>query len=277
VTSTGTREAGRPRPILPREHGAWAVLYGSFLAGLGVAGRAGLPVALLVIGVTAAALASGPLGLLASPSVGATRRRQARQWLAVWGGLAAAALLPLLVVFRLTFLLPFGVAGAGLFALRGLLVRRRADRTLGAELLGAVGLTLVGPVTHAVAVGRLEPMALRLWLPLTLFFASGVFYIRMRIQEMLARRAGRASSPALRPCLAYHALLLVVAPVLAAAGLVPWATVPAFLPALARAAAGARARGAAVDVRRLGWLETGVTVAFVALLMGGFRLAHLTG
>ena len=74
---------------------------------------------------------------------------------------------------------------------------------------------IVGAITAATFWGWLPAL---LWLLLLLFFASGVFYVRMRIRGMLARRQG--ISPGWRTafwsCLAYHLVLLVGLPVLAA-------------------------------------------------------------
>jgi hypothetical protein len=102
-----------------------------------------------------------------------------------------------------------------------------------------------------------------------LYFASGVFYVRMRIRLMVARRQGATpvSSRARWSCLAYHALLLVLIPGLATTGVVPWAVLLAFAPALWRAAAGMRRQDAMLNVRRLGWSEVGLTVVFVLVLV----------
>jgi hypothetical protein len=264
-------------PILPREHGAWAILYGSFLAGVGVAGRVGAAGVLLLLGITALALLSGPLAILLRGGIaaGARRRRAAVAWLTVYAVMAAAALLPLLTVFRMRFLLPFAVAAAGLLAARALLLRRRGERSLPSELLAVAGLSMVGAVAHAVALGRPEPTALLLWLLLALFFTSGVLYVRMRIQAMRAGRGGQPGSVARWPCLASHAATLALVPGLAVAGLVPWATLLAFVPAAWRAVAGLRPVHGHVDVMRLGWLETARTIVFVALLVGSFWVARL--
>jgi hypothetical protein len=107
-----------------------------------------------------------------------------------------------------------------------------------------------------------------LWLLLALFFASGVFYVRMRIRGTVARRRGAADfGPARWWCLLYHIFLLVLVPVLAAMHLIPWAVLLAFAPALWRAAAGLRRRDATLNLKRLGWSEVGLTLAFVALLI----------
>ncbi len=270
------------RPIIPREHGAWAVIYGAFLAGVGVAGQVTLPVILFLVGITAATFANGPLTILVRSTpvwVSAERRRQALTWLLVYGGAAAAAFGPLLIVFRMTFLLRFGILAAFFLLLRALLIRERDDRTLPGELVGAAGLTMVGPVAHAVAVGEIQPMGVVLWLLLFLFFASGVFYVRMRIHAMVAERRGETSSsnPAVRSCVFYHVLLFVVIPSLVMVRVIPWPVLLAFAPALWRAAAGLRREETGLNVRRLGWSEVAVASAFVLLLIAAFRFAPAAG
>jgi hypothetical protein len=274
--------SGIGRPILPKEHGAWAVLYGSFLAGMGVSGRVTVPVILLLVGITAATLANGTLGILARSPAGpahAGRRRHALAWFLIYAGAAALALTPLVGLFRMTFLLPFGLGAAHFFLVRALLIRRREDRGLIGELLGTAGLTMVGAVSHAVAVGEIQPIGLVLWLLLFLFFASGVFYVRMRVHGVAAeRRGGRAASnPARGLFVLYHALLILAAPALFLARVAPWPVLLAFAPALWRAAAGLGRNDARLDLHRLGWSEVAVATAFVLLLIAAFRLTPLAG
>jgi hypothetical protein len=169
----------------------------------------------------------------------------------------------------MTFLFPFAMAAACFLVLRAFFVRQGDDRSLPGELIGTAGLALVGPTAHAVAVNGAQPMGALLWLLLTLYFASGVFYVRMRIRLMLAQRKGAStvSRLARRSCLVYHVLLLVLIPALAAVNVVPWAVLLAFAPALWRAAAGLHRPDATLNLRRLGWSEVGLTVAFVLILI----------
>ncbi|HSB80817.1 MAG TPA: YwiC-like family protein [Candidatus Methylomirabilis sp.] len=264
------------KPVVPKEHGAWAVLYGAFFAGVGVARTMNLPVLLLLVGVTAAAFANGALTILLRSATGpahATRRRRALAWFLVYASLAVAALAPLLLVFRMTFLIPFGM-GAGLFlVLRGFMIRGRGDRSLVGELTGTAGLTMVGPIAHAVAVGEVRLVGTVLWLLLFLFFSSGVFHVRARLQAWLARRKGGESArAALVPCLVYHVLLILVIPLLAILQILPWPTLLAFAPAVWRAAVGLRQDGTDLDLVRLGWSEVVLSTAFVVLLIVAFRL-----
>ncbi|HXZ44077.1 MAG TPA: YwiC-like family protein [archaeon] len=270
------------RPIVPKEHGVWAVLYGSFLVGVGVAGRVTLPVELFLLGITAAVFANGSLPTLAraKASEGQWERcRQALTWFLLYGAISVAAMAPLLVVFRMTFLLPFGVGAAFFLLLRAFLIRGRDDRTLAGELIGVAGLTMVGPVAHAVSVGSVRSISTMLWLLLFLFFASGVFYVRMRVHGVVARRRGKNSepNPGRWPCVLYHAVLLVAIPVLFLARLVPWPVLLAYAPALWRAAVGLRREESRLNLRRLGWSEVAVATAFVLILIAAFRLNPLAG
>lgn len=260
------------RPIVPKEHGAWAVLYGAFLAGIGVAGRVTPPVVLLLGAVTCLAFANGPLTLMLRSSgrqEASADRGRALVWLLAYTAGALLCVAPLLALHHMTFLVPFAMAAACFLVLRAFFVRGGEDRSLPGELLGTAGLALVGPTVHAVAVNGAEPVGAVLWLLLTLYFSSGVFYVRMRIRVMMAQRKGAsgASSRARLSCLAYHVLLLVLIPALAAGGVVPWAVLLAFGPALWRAAAGLRRQEALLNVRRLGWSEVGLTAAFVLILI----------
>ncbi len=270
------------QPVVPKEHGAWAVLYGAFLVGVGVAGRVTVPVVLFLVGITAAAFANGCLAVLARRATGLAqeeRRRHALAWLLTYGAVAVAALGPLLVVFQMVFLLPFGVGAAIFLVMRAFLIRGRDDRTLMGELVGAAGLTMVGAASHAVAVGEVRPIGAVLWVLLFLFFASGVFYVRMRIHGMIAQRKGIASdtNPAFWPCLLYHAFLVVLILVMFLLHVVPWPVLLAFVPALWRAAAGFRHEKGRLDVRRLGWSEVAMASTFVLLLIAAFRINPAAG
>jgi hypothetical protein len=270
------------RPIVPKEHGAWAVIYGAFLAGVGVAGKVTLPVILFLTGITAATFANGPFTILVRSTpvqVPVDREQQALAWLLLYGGAAALAFGPLLIGFQMTFLLPFGMGAVFFLLLRAFLVRERDDRSLPGELVGTAGLTMVGPAAHAVAVGAVRPVGAVLWLLLFLFFASGVFYVRMRIRAMVAHRRGgpAPSNCAVWSCVGYHVVLFVVIPSLVMVNLIPWPVLLAFAPALWRAAAGLRREDARLDLRRLGWSEVAVATAFVFLLIAAFRFVPPAG
>jgi hypothetical protein len=192
---------------------------------------------------------------------------------------AAAALVPLVAVYRMVFLLPFAMGALFFVVVRVYQLRERDDRTLGGELAGMAGLTMVAPVAHAVAVEAVQPMGAVLWGLCFLFFGSGVFYVRMRVQGMLAARQvpPASANPAMLPCVFYHVLLLLVMPLLVLGEIIPWAVLLAFALPIWRAAAGLRRHETRLDLKRLGWSEVALTSAFVLLLIGALRFSPLAG
>lgn len=138
---------------------------------------------------------------------------------------------------------------------------------------------MVGPAAHAVSLGEVQSISAILWLLLFLFFASGVFYVRMRIHGLIAHRKGASSgsNPARWPCVLYHAVLLAAIPALFLARLVPWPVLLAYAPALWRAAAGLHRSEGWLNLRRLGWSEVALATAFVLILIAAFRLNPLAG
>jgi len=72
------------------------------------------------------------------------------------------------------------------------------------------------------------------------------------------------------PCLMCHALLLIVAPALALAWIIPWAVLVAFAPAWRRAAAGLAREEGRLDIRRLDWSEAVFSAACVLIWMAAF-------
>ena len=137
---------------------------------------------------------------------------------------------------------------------------------------------MVGPVAHAASVGEVQAISLILWFLLFLFFASGVFYIRMRVHSMVSQRKGAsASNREWWPCVVYHILLIIVIPALLWVRVVPWPALLAYAPAVWRAAAGLSRETARLDLRRLGWSEVALAATFVVILIAAFRLSSLAG
>jgi hypothetical protein len=141
------------------------------------------------------------------------------------------------------------------------------------------GGTMVAPAAHAVSAQAVQPAGAIVWLLVFLFFASGVFYVRMRVHGMLAIRQGisAGSRRARLPCVLYHVLLVLVVPVLAMVQVIPWLVLLAFAPAIWRAASGLRQAEPRIDLRRLGWSEVAVATAFVLLLISAFRITPIAG
>lgn len=262
-------------PPVPREHGAWAIVYAPVLIGASASPQfRWWAAALLLLGITGLYLARNAASL-------AIRRRDRAMlaWAAAYGTCGAAGILPLLAATHRLDLLQVGAIAAILFAAHAALSAVRGpvrfDRTMGGELLGVCGLTLTGPAAYIAGGGHPGPDAWRLWALCALFFGSGVVYVKTAMAAAsAARAAGIATALPLplpmrilvgRAHIAYH-MCMAVSMYLGARALggVPGAMVAvAFIPALVRAASGwAGLQAGMPRFREVGRRETVLAVWF---------------
>src|SRR5262245_59185913 len=149
---------------LPKEHGAWAMLYVPFVLGVAVAGRLNWPVLLLLLSTTAL--------FISRESLLAWRRARARgrdnpetgRMLALYLALAVAFGAPLILAFKLFWLIPLGLIGAALLLINSEQAARLEERTMSGEVMAICGLTLTAPAAYYAASGRWEKTAFWLWL-----------------------------------------------------------------------------------------------------------------
>jgi hypothetical protein len=157
------------KPPLPREHGAWGILLIPFATAVSVAGVFDLKVALLLASVLCFYIARTAF------------LKQNFPWtIRLLAGSAGCAL-PLLLVWELWWLAAFGAVAAAL-------AFRKTERSIAMQLLAIAGLTMTAPAAWYVATGKLD---YRLWLLNVLYFAGGVFYVKMHIAAAMARRADK--------------------------------------------------------------------------------------
>lgn len=221
------------RPPMPREHGAWGILLIPFATAVGVSGVWNLPVALLLISILCFYLARTSF------------LKQNYRWTAILLAGSAACVLPLLIVWKLWWLAAFGVVAAPL-------AFRKTERSALMQLLAVLGLTLTAPAAWYAATGKLD---YRLWLLNVLYFAGGIFYVKMHIATAIARKpAGRL------PVAIYYAAL---------AGLAAWwwPVGLAFVPVIVRAFVGAARVSPVLRIKRLGWTEVAHSLVFALLLV----------
>ena len=224
------------KPPLPREHGAWGILLIPFATAVGITGVFDGKITLL--------LASVLFFYLARTSF---LKERVGWTVALLAGSAACAV-PLLVVWKLWWLAGFGAVAAPL-------AFRKTERGLGPQLLAVAGLTLTAPAAWYVATGKLD---YRLWLLNVLYFAGGIFYVKMHIATAIARKpAGRL------PVGLYYG---------AVAGILAWWPVGlAFVPVIVRAFVGVARVSPVLRIKRLGWTEVGYSILFAAILIVTMR------
>lgn len=243
------------KPPMPREHGAWGILLIPFATAVGVTGIFDFKVALLLASVLCFYIAR-------------TSYLKGRlQWMGILIGVSFGCAFPLVFFWQLWWLVAFGAVGAPL-------AFRKTERSVTMQLLAVGGLTLTAPAAWYVATGALDARAWWLWLLNLLYFAGGVFYVKMHIAAAIRRQpfenlADRARHGAM--VLAYHAGLVAVLLALASRGVIAFWVLLAYAPMVARAFAGVGRLEPVLRIKRLGWTEVTYSLVFAALLMATMR------
>lgn len=227
------------KPPLPREHGAWGILLIPFATAIGVAGIWNWPVTLLLASILCFYVAR------------TSWLKHNYRWTVILLAGSAACGLPLLVVWKFWWLIAFGAVAVPL-------AFRKTERNVVMQLLAVAGLTLTAPAAWYVATGKLD---YRLWVLNALYFAGGVFYVKMHIATAIARQpSGRL------PVMIYYGALIGV--------LMWWPVGLAFVPVIVRAFVGALRVSPVLRIKRLGWTEVAHSLVWALLLVALLRLVR---
>ncbi len=259
------------RRAAPREHGAWGMLLVPFAVGVGAAWPPNGQTALLLVCAVSLFL------LRAHLAAEVRGRRSGRGGLPHLSRLLVrdsllgiGSGLVLTLYFGRLWLIPLGVLAGLLLLADQVLLRRRQERSLAGEMLGAAALCLAAPAAYHVGGGDRSGMAAALWLLCALYFWGAVLTVRMRIARRPAQRPAADLGWRLRqgaPVLAAYAAGFLGLAGATAAGWLPALVPAAFVPAVLRAFYAAFRCDGRFDVRRLGWAEVGHSLLFAGLLI----------
>jgi hypothetical protein len=233
------------------------MFYIPLVLGLLVAGNFGTTGALVTLGGTAAFLAREPF----------------MNWWRMWkrGGsgapwtlavyLAAATTAGAVLIFWAgrVWLLPMAVASAAVVWWHAEMAMRGRGRTVVAEVSAILASTLAAPAAYYSVSGILDQRAAAVWVLSAAYFASSVFYVKMRVTAAHAK-APDVPRRARRHCAIYHALLaagMAAMPPLAALG---------FIPVLVRAFTGVLRPTRELNLKRIGWTEVVYSLVFLVLV-----------
>jgi YwiC-like protein len=256
---------------LPKEHGAWAMLYVPLVVGVLVAGAFSFGVVALTLSVSFLFIArESYLAWWRARSRGQAQPGARRKML-IYLGLAALFGAPLVLISKLFLLAPFGLATLALLIFNARQAVRREDRTISGEIMAIVGLTLAAPAAYYTASGRFDATALWLWALCALYFASSVFYVKLRVYS-IARRRESERRRSQRTCALYHAFLLAGLMTLFFQGSFNLSILVAFFPVLARSFWQMANPAEKLNLQRVGVLELVYSLVFLIFITLTFRL-----
>lgn len=258
---------------IPREHGAWGMLYVPFIIAAVTVGSLSYKLLLFFIGMTAAFFAHEPLViyLRLDPKrpENKEKREHARFWFGIYSLIAAASMIPLIVFNHLWLLLVFGgLSGIFLFT-HVYLVSELSQRNIVAEFLGVLCLTASAPATCYVARGTIDRQALLLWAINILYFTSSIFYIKMRVSKFAKKKdAPRQTTQ----CIAYHAFLIVCLVALVYNGASTVVAALAFVPVVIRALYYISKTDKKLSLKSIGFSEVAYSLIFVLFSAIGMKM-----
>ncbi|MFL6216546.1 MAG: YwiC-like family protein [Blastocatellia bacterium] len=257
---------------LPREHGAWAMLYVPFVVGALVAAEINLRVVCLFFSTSFLFIARESLLVWWRARRRGQSQAAALKMLIVYASLAGLFGLPLVAVYKLYWLVPLGAAIAGLLLYNAEQATRREDRTITGEVLAILGMTLTAPATYYATRGALDVTALWLWALCALYFTSSVFYVKLRVHWLNKRKADQRRQ-SWRRCAIYHGSLLAALATFAATGNLSLLTLVAFAPVLGRSFWHLARPVEKINLKRIGVTEIIYSLVFLVFITLTFRLA----
>lgn len=258
------------KPLLPKEHGSWAMLIVPLLLGTMIAPGWYWRILILIVAAFGFFLVRFPLALLVKTRRRANANRtEFWRWIFIYGGITALSGGWLVLVERLWFLALMGLFGVLLLLFHLWLVYRRQDMSVISELSGIVGLALGAPMAYYTASSQLDNTAILLWLINVLYFGGTVFYIKLKVRQQprlpapnhLGERLVKAKA-----CLTYQTIALTVIILLVTARQAPLLTPLALVPTTIKMVYGAWKWQ---DKRSLSLVRLGVTEIFHAAAFTG--------
>ena len=186
----------RKQIFLPQDHGSWVFIFSPLLVGL-FAGGQFTPASLsLVVAAVAAFLIRQPITMAVKAYSGRRPKDDlpaARFWIAVYGVIAMAALISL-IVHGFFFILFLAVPGAPVFAWHLWLVSRREERRqAGVEIVAIGVLSLAAPAAYWVGVGHYDPLGWWLWILTWMQGAASIIYAYLRLEQRDQRQVPERS------------------------------------------------------------------------------------
>jgi len=264
--------------VIPREHGAWGLLMVPLVTGAVVAARSGVNLGALGQFMVAA-LSLFWLRTPAEAWLGASaiKAQSPQERSAVAGFSVAIAVVAIAAVTALFYagysrgLVTIGAVAGLAFAIQAAVKKLGRIGRMPAQVIGAVGLTSTAAGAYYVATGKLDQIAIALWLANWLFAGDQIHFVQLRIHSSRATTVDEKLQHGYA-FLAGQIVLLAVVVAFCIVGLFPKFAWLAFVPVLFRGTVWFLRGRQPLDVHKLGFAELTQAVIFGALLCTAFLL-----
>jgi hypothetical protein len=264
--------------IIPREHGAWGMLLVPLVTGAVVAVRSGIDFAALAMFLVAALSlfwlrtpVEAWLGTSAIKAQSPSERSTVAWASVVLAAVTAVAVATLFISGYSRGLLTIGAVSAVAFAAQAAVKKMGRRGRMPAQIVGAIGLTSTAAGAYYVSTGKLDRIAVALWLANWMFAGDQVHFVQVRIHSSRAASVNEKLRQG-HAFLAGQFVLLAVVVVLCWLNVFPKLVVFAFVPVLLRGTLWFLRGRQPLDVHKLGFSELVQALIFGTLLCVTFLL-----
>ncbi len=281
ATQLNTMQSDRMRAlVVPREHGAWGILLVPLVIGACVGLRSGRglsDIALLLVAAISIFWLRTPVeSLLGTSPLRATtkdEKRMAAQATAIVAAIAIAASFGLLHGGRNLGLLFIACVAGTAFAAQSALKLFGRRMRMPAQIIGSIGLTATAAAAYYVATGRLDTIAISVWLACWLFAGDQIHYVQVRLH---AARAATFEEKISRGRQFFAGQFVLMGAVGAACyyGWLPPLAILAFIPIVIRGAMWFFQKPEKLDIPWLGITELLHSITFGMLLITSFYMVR---
>lgn len=162
--------------LIPKQHGAWAMLIIPFFLSMITAGSTIWHIPLF-IGWLFLYLATNPLVMLFRKK----KKDLYKKWTYIYGGIALLSLMPLLFVqFELLY---FGLSMLPLFLINIYYAKQNNERAFINDVVAIISFGIGGLTSYYLGAQQLDPLAWLIFLHSFVFFLGTTFYVKTMIRE----------------------------------------------------------------------------------------------
>lgn len=258
------------KPILPKEHGAWGMVFTPFFIAAGMAWCFDLKMVFLLFSIFFFYVARRPfeelIGYGSSGKQHLIEKRSLYQWLIAYMVLGALFIFPLFYKYHLYWLVMFGGFFILFMLINVVLIKMGNRRSVFGELIGIGGLCMTAPMGYYVVTGSMGWFNFFVWCAIFLYYSRSVFYVKFRVKAVVKKVQFLNARDKLFFAWRYiscHFGMLTAVYVISLLFHVQWLVI-AYIPITIQSMYGISNLDGKLNVKKLGYIEV-----FHSILFGG--------
>lgn len=265
------------KPIIPKEHGAWTMLFMPFFISSGVAWCFDIKMVFTCFSILFLYLIRKPIEELIRYDVLSTNIQLTRKniyfWLIVYGSLAVLLVTPLFYKYNLKGLLPFGFLFFLFLLMNVIKLKSGKKKSMYGDLVGIAGLCMTAPAGYYVATGKINRFNFLIWCVVFIYYGRSVFYVNLRVMAKSKREQFRNWLDKAKFAKSYiniHIYLIVTACILSVIFNYYW-LIAAYIPITIQAIIGILNLDRNLNVKSLGYTEVCHSFIFAGIVVWACR------